>query len=944
MALYGTGTSPKTELLIGLNWTDISARPRNADTIRITRGRVNEQTSATAQTCQMNLENIDGALSNRNPLSPYFGKLPRNTQVRVSAGADSNNYLKAVYSDQTALLNNISTADKASLDITGDIDIRCDIWPYSWHTGITGLGAQGMIIASKGHATGSNLSWVFYLLGDGTLRFRWYPAGTTTGQLTAASSVPVPPTSGRLTVRVTLKANNGASGNTATFYTSDSVTGTFTQLGSTIVQSGITSISAGAADLVFAGGGDSSQAFFSDIPAFGGKFYRGQVYNGIAGTLVADMNATAQSYDTLFWSDGLATPNTWAITGNPRIVSDRLRFWGELSSLPQTWDITNTDTTVPVTASGMIRRLTQGANPLLSPMTTNFDRYSPAGYWSLEDGSDATSASSRVPGGKAGVLRLVSLGLSATGLPGSSSAAQFTDPASTMTFTANRMSSTGTVSFVFYCNLSSLPSTEKIMARLYTSGTAKTITVSLTPTAWVTRFLAADGTELTNSNVAIGSIDPSKNWVGYNLLLQNSGSNMNYSIRWDNIGVFGGGVGPVSISSASAGIPTGAFFSATDTAYTSAKYAHLFMSTGNFDLSSDAFRKASNGWLGETAAARLARLAAENNVPIEIWGIQNDSELMGYQLIDTFMNNVYDCTDTDGGMFGESRSALSLFYRTRTSLEGRSDLTLSYAASHLSAVPQPTEDDQAFTNDVTVSRPNGGSARSQNTDGATSVSQPPAGVGPYTTAVSRNVSDESRLPSIAGMMMLTGSWDEARYPNLTVGLHRTEIQSNATLTAQVMSLEIGDSSTLTGLPAGQPPDPVLELIQGYTEVLDHHTWTITSNCTPAGPYVNAALPGSTFSVVRLDATTHSLGAGINTTATSLSLVTPAGSARWIDSATYPADFPFNIKVTGEIMTVTAITGTSSPQTATVTRSVNGIVKSHNSGELVRLATPYYVGR
>ncbi len=44
------------------------------------------------------------------------------------------------------------------------------------------------------------------------------------------------------------------------------------------------------------------------------------------------------------------------------------------------------------------------------------------------------------------------------------------------------------------------------------------------------------------------------------------------------------------------------------------------------------------------------------------------------------------------------------------------------------------------------------------------------------------------------------------------------------------------------------------------------------------------------------------------------------------------------------MSLTAVTGTSSPQTGTVTRSINGVVKSHSADELVRLAEPFYVGR
>jgi hypothetical protein len=46
---------------------------------------------------------------------------------------------------------------------------------------------------------------------------------------------------------------------------------------------------------------------------------------------------------------------------------------------------------------------------------------------------------------------------------------------------------------------------------------------------------------------------------------------------------------------------------------------------------------------------------------------------------------------------------------------------------------------------------------------------------------------------------------------------------------------------------------------------------------------------------------------------------------------------------GERMTVTAVTGSSSPQTLTVTRSVNGVVKSHATGVPVVLADPNYLG-
>jgi Concanavalin A-like lectin/glucanases superfamily len=71
--------------------------------------------------------------------------------------------------------------------------------------------------------------------------------------------------------------------------------------------------------------------------------------------------------------------------------------------------------------------------------------------------------------------------------------------------------------------------------------------------------------------------------------------------------------------------------------------------------------------------------------------------------------------------------------------------------------------------------------------------------------------------------------------------------------------------------------------------------------------------------------------------TTLSVATAnATSPLW---TTASGDFPFDILVSGERMTVTNITGSSSPQTFTVTRSVNGVVKSQSAGTDVRLFFP-----
>jgi hypothetical protein len=285
-----------------------------------------------------------------------------------------------------------------------------------------------------------------------------------------------------------------------------------------------------------------------------------------------------------------------------------------------------------------------------------------------------------------------------------------------------------------------------------------------------------------------------------------------------------------------------------------------------------------------------------------------------------------------------------LAYRTRADMESREDLTLNYGLSDLSDVPKAADDDLGLINDVTVTRTGGSSSRVVVTGGYNSVSEPPEGVGRYDTEITLNVATDDRLPSIAGWLALVGTWDQDRYPSVAIALHRSRVLADDTLYARAVNANLGDTVLLADLPSWMPPDDVPELIQGYTETLSKFLWEMRFDCTPAGPYRQVPVLGLDSLVPRLDATTHTASNSLTTTSTSLTLVTASGSARWVDSATYPSSFPMEIVIGGEVMSLTAVTGTSSPQTGTVTRSVNGIVKSHSAGQLVRLANPFYIGR
>jgi hypothetical protein len=114
-----------------------------------------------------------------------------------------------------------------------------------------------------------------------------------------------------------LDVDNGAGGNTVTFYTSTNDPSTnptsiaWTPLGAPVVNAGTTSIFAGTANL------DYGAAAGGTANLFTGQIYRAQVYNGIfgaGGTLAADFNPQAViTGSTSFQS--AATGETYTVNG-----------------------------------------------------------------------------------------------------------------------------------------------------------------------------------------------------------------------------------------------------------------------------------------------------------------------------------------------------------------------------------------------------------------------------------------------------------------------------------------------------------------------------------------------------------------------------------------------------------------------------------------------------
>lgn len=223
----------------------------------------------------------------------------------------------------------VSTPDAAALDITGDIDIRVYVAMDDWTP------ATDACVLAKYNTTGNQRSYNLHVLNSGLLNFQWSEDGT--AQITKSSTAATGFTDGTAHwIRATLDVDNGAAGNTVTFYTSEDGT-TWTQLGNTVVTAGVTSIFNSTSVLELGARNTGTAANTA------GKIFQAQVRTGIGGTIVANPVAGTSSVTD---STGL----TWTVNGASSFLSFATLFGGQ--AYLQCNAFTGTDVTVKLQHSG----------------------------------------------------------------------------------------------------------------------------------------------------------------------------------------------------------------------------------------------------------------------------------------------------------------------------------------------------------------------------------------------------------------------------------------------------------------------------------------------------------------------------------------------------------------------------------------------------------------
>ncbi len=913
MAEFDEPLPVKVQIDVG-GWTDVVLDTLSRQDISIQRGKRGEGSRVDAASCAMQWDNSSGDYSERNPLGAHYGLLTRNTPVRAGIERPET-WLQTSY----VVDNGVTTTDKATLDIVGDIDVRFEADLPDWRLGVDWIG--------KWTSAGNQRSW---LLGveNGRLLWLWSTDGTAISS--AASTVP-PPSSGRYAVRVTHDVNNGASGNTVTFYVSDSISGSWTQLGDPVVTAGTTSIFSSTAIVSI---GDAS-----GFPTYG-RIYAAEIRSSIGGTVVANPTFTSQTAGATSFADTAGTPNTWTVTTGGDLRDVDYRFHGECSELPPRWDLSENDAYVPVVAAGPLRRLGQGNNPLGSTMYRGLTGAGaanpPIAYWPCEDGEGATHVASGLPGG-APMKVSISQPDFATYDGFKCSRPLPAVQQSQWYGVVPQYTPTGEAQARFLFHIDTGVNSQRIFT-VYCSGTIQRFGLFY-GTGGTFNLIAydTDGTNVaeTGAGTIGGSMDG--RLLRVSIEMEQNGSDIDFGVVPIDVGAGSSGSLGATASGHTLGRITGVGTNAgggITTGDNRAHYGHISVHT----LKSTVFDMTGplDAWNGERAGARVQRLCGEEGVEFRPLGDVGTTEQMGPQLPAKLLDLLHQCQDVDLGTLAEGIDFLGLTYRPRPgNLVPR--VALDHGTDNALAAPlAPTPDDQQLRNDWLVSREGGSSARAYKESGPMSVQPPPAGVGRYDDQVTLTAYSDDRLGDLAGFKVQLGTIDEDRYPSLSIERNTNPVLADPAISAGLLGLQLGDRVLVTDPPAGGPPDDVSQLVIGWSETIRQKQHRFDLVTVPESPW---RVPVADDAVLGRAAPVGStLNEDLDTTETAVDVATVADKPPWVTDA---GEFPFNITVGGEVMTITAISGASSPQTFTVVRSVNGVVKSHSTGAEVRLTQAMY---
>lgn len=912
---------------LSMAFTDLTADTIDSK-VTITRGTRGGSLEAAAGSMTVHMLNPDGRYTPYKASSIYHPNMKLGLILRhsVNTGARTLTLTGAAGSNAT-------TPDAASWNIGADMGLAVQ---FRSPVRVPPAGIQ-YEVTGQFTIAGAQRSWILYLANDGTARLRVSSDGT--NELDSFTTIAVPrPDAGPLIVGCEFDGDNGSAGNTTTWYVGKVALATLLASKATYLF-GDPDINSGTVTLF----NSTATIAIGDVPGSGFAPYPGcidAVYvragTLTSGTVVTNVDFTTATVAAANVVDTAGTPKTWAIN-TPASISDRkVTMVGTLDANEGNYPGQSTTGTAQRewTINGPLRRLRQGQKPLqsalfrriMAPVNDTTVRV----YYPLEEPSGAEVVSSPIDGIPPGIFAM-NLGSdsslsSSKALPSQSGGQPFGWSLSFPPVTTQTAWEAG-----WFMKLPAAPAGAELFD-------CRIDTVNGTTTQWVFRF------DNTNYRLfAKDNSDPPVNvlstttahdprmfgvWVIIMVSLAQNGANIDYGVR-----VIPVGSGVFSTTGTLAGQTLG---TPVGTRSLSSIGIVDGVSMGHFTITEGAvagwLAPADTAYVGEPAAQRVFRLTREEGVPATVDGpymgiraadwlvvMAAGGRAMGAQRPLPLLTLLEECRQVDHGNLNDSRELLGIAYRsgiTKTNQPARLALT-----SEMTSPLKPVDDDRGRVNDATVSKDNGSDARYVDTASVTAD-------GLYEDSKTINPVSDLDLPDHAAWWVHEALVAEERYDTVPIELAKNNFVS----VDDWYSLSYGDRLTASSLPSAEAKTALSQLVTGSSQTISAQLWTVKADTVAEKPW-QVGVRDSTM-LGRRDTSGSTTGGSLTTTATSVTVVSPV--TVW---TTAGGDVPFDIDIDGEQITVTAVTSATSPQTFTLTRSVNGVVKTHASGATVRLWRP-----
>lgn len=604
------------------------------------------------------------------------------------------------------------------------------------------------------------------------------------------------------------------------------------------------------------------------------------------------------------------------VTVVPVDAAPVVTFQGYANGFTPSWDaLTGTIPVATVSASGVLRRLAQGDDPLRSALYRYHTADSaPDEYWPLEEEKVATQGASAVGGGAGLFSPLADGGL----LYGKVEYGGDTDNPATSR--AVQVSAGGELALPVRPALFS-DYWAVTWSMRYTSGSgAFTEIYTDDPPVSGDPGVSYRGVWFSDGTVEISAVTGPFDstlifswsngepfewddvWHSYAMIVDQTGASVVASMYRD------GELVDLDVGSAIRSRPTSLTWTGvanpggTEDPVT---VAHVAAWSSAPDLV--AVTAAADAHAGELATDRMVRLCAEESLALDVVGTTPST--MGAQFPLSLLVLLRECETVDQGVLYDGAGP-GLHYVCRDEREnGAVDLALD--AVQLASPFGPTDDDQRTRNRVTATSGTGTRFAFEDAAGPLGTGV----VGIYDSSIEVNAAVDAEVLNYASWAVHLGTVEGYRYPALSLDLRATPSLAAAVLDVEPSSrVTVGN---MVAVLAGMPDEVVGLLVEGVDMELNSSGWRVTLKSSPYAPWRIAVVAEETGDtdphLARLDTDGASLDGAHAASATALDVATPSGPL-W---TTLADDYPLSLSVGGIEVVATACTGAASPQTFTI---------------------------